>query len=96
MPARPLPQKPSAAWLQEGYGHIWMPYTQMQTAPLPQAAVATEGTRIILSEGTQLIDGVSSWWSACHGYNHPHIIDAITAQAQQIEIFCLSAVEIVV
>ncbi|MBT3305101.1 MAG: adenosylmethionine--8-amino-7-oxononanoate transaminase [Alphaproteobacteria bacterium] len=84
MPARPLPQKPSAAWLQEGYGHIWMPYTQMQTAPLPQAAVATEGTRIILSEGTQLIDGVSSWWSACHGYNHPHIIDAITAQAQQM------------
>ena len=59
-----------------------MPYTQMQTAPLPQAAIATEGTRIIMAEGRQLIDGVSSWWSACHGYNHPHIIDAITRQAE--------------
>lgn len=77
-----FPRTPLAAWLHEGYGHIWMPYTQMQTAPLPQAAIATEGTRIIMAEGRQLIDGVSSWWSACHGYNHPHIIDAITRQAE--------------
>ncbi|MBC8338959.1 MAG: adenosylmethionine--8-amino-7-oxononanoate transaminase [Alphaproteobacteria bacterium] len=81
---RPLPVSPSAAWLQEGYEHIWMPYTQMQTAPLPQAAVATEGSRITLDDGRQLIDGVSSWWSACHGYNHPHIVDAITRQAQRL------------
>ena len=78
------PRTPLAAWLQEGHDHIWMPYTQMQTAPLPEAAVATEGTRIILADGRQLIDGVSSWWSACHGYNHPHIIDAITAQAKSM------------
>ncbi|NQV84793.1 MAG: adenosylmethionine--8-amino-7-oxononanoate transaminase [Rhodospirillales bacterium] len=84
MAARSLPQRPTATWLQEGYKHIWMPYTQMQTAPLPQAAVATEGAHIILADGTQLIDGVSSWWSACHGYNHPHIIDAIVAQAQHM------------
>jgi len=68
--------------LHDGFEHIWMPYNQMQTTPFPEAAVATQGSRITLADGRQLIDGVSSWWSACHGYNHPHIIDAITAQAE--------------
>ena len=51
---------------------------------MPQAAVATEGTRITLADGNQLIDGVASWWSACHGYNHPHIQAAVIAQVQQM------------
>ena len=51
---------------------------------MPQAAVATEGTRITLANGNQLIDGVASWWSACHGYNHPHIQAAVIAQVQQM------------
>ena len=72
------------SWLKDGYAKIWMPYTQMETAPLPQAAVATEGTRITLANGNQLIDGVASWWSACHGYNHPHIQAAVIAQVQQM------------
>ena len=71
-------------WLQAGYDSIWMPYTQMQTAPLPQAAVATQGSRIILADGRELIDGVASWWAACHGYNHPHIVDAIQGQAARM------------
>ena len=65
------------SWLKDGYRHIWMPYTQMETAPLPEAAVATRGTRITLADGRELIDGVASWWSACHGYNHPHIRAAV-------------------
>ena len=72
------------SWLKDGYAKIWMPYTQMETAPLPQAAVSTEGTRITLADGNQLIDGVASWWSACHGYNHPHIQAAVIAQVQQM------------
>ena len=87
MTPQPLPKvtgtRPTA-WLNEGYANIWMPYTQMETAPLPQAAVATQGTRITLADGSQLIDGVASWWSACHGYNHPHIQDAVIAQARQM------------
>jgi adenosylmethionine-8-amino-7-oxononanoate aminotransferase len=67
-------------WVDAGYRHIWMPYTQMQTAPLPEAAVATDGARIRLADGRELIDGIASWWSACHGYNHPHIRDAVAAQ----------------
>ncbi|HPB91223.1 MAG TPA: aminotransferase class III-fold pyridoxal phosphate-dependent enzyme, partial [Rugosibacter sp.] len=56
---------------------LWLPYTQMATAPLPLVAVATEGVRIRLADGRDLIDGTSSWWTACHGYNHPHIQQAV-------------------
>jgi len=40
----------------------------------------TENCRIILEDGRELIDGIASWWTACHGYNHPHIRDAIARQ----------------
>ncbi len=69
-------------WLTTGYRHIWMPYTQMQTAPPPLKVRATEGARIILDDGRQLIDGIASWWSSCHGYNHPHIRDAMARQLE--------------
>ena len=63
--------------------HLWLPYTQMATAPPPLLAVATDhpsGVRIRLQDGRELIDGVSSWWTACHGYNHPHIRAALERQ----------------
>ena len=60
-------------WQQSGYRHVWMPYTQMQTAPWPIPVVATEGVYLALADGRKLIDGMASWWTACHGYNHPHI-----------------------
>ncbi|MBV9627201.1 MAG: adenosylmethionine--8-amino-7-oxononanoate transaminase [Xanthobacteraceae bacterium] len=59
---------------------IWRPYTQMQTAAPPLRAVRTEGTRIHLADGRVLIDGIASWWTACHGYNHPHIQAAVEQQ----------------
>ena len=67
-------------WLVKGWGHVWLPYAQMQNAPLPAAAARTEGSRIYLADGSVLIDGVASWWTACHGYNHPHIRDAVAEQ----------------
>ncbi|HTQ13486.1 MAG TPA: adenosylmethionine--8-amino-7-oxononanoate transaminase [Rhizomicrobium sp.] len=60
--------------------HIWLPYTQMKTTPAPLKAVGTTGTRILLDDGRELIDGIASWWTACHGYNHPHIRAAVEAQ----------------
>ena len=69
-------------WLEDGWRHVWLPYTQMQTAKLPLPAVRTEGSRIHLADGRVLVDGIASWWTACHGYNHPHIIQAVTAQLQ--------------
>jgi adenosylmethionine-8-amino-7-oxononanoate aminotransferase len=60
--------------------HIWLPYAQMKTAPPPLAVAATRGSRIVLADGRELIDGIASWWTACHGYNHPHIRDALERQ----------------
>jgi len=67
-------------WSEAGFAHIWLPYAQMKTTPRPLEAVATSGARIRLADGRELIDGVSSWWTACHGYNHPHIRAAVEAQ----------------
>ena len=60
--------------------HVWLPYTQMQTASQPLEAVATKGSLIRLADGRELIDGIASWWTACHGYNHPHILAALHRQ----------------
>lgn len=60
--------------------NVWMPYCQMATAPAPLEAARTEGVHIELSDGRKLVDGTASWWTACHGYNHPHIRSAVEAQ----------------
>jgi adenosylmethionine-8-amino-7-oxononanoate aminotransferase len=75
-----MPQPNCPDWLDAGLPHIWLPYTQMQTAPTPLTVVSTHGARIRLADGRELIDGISSWWTACHGYNHPHIRAAVNAQ----------------
>lgn len=64
--------------------NLWLPYRQAQTAPAPQIATRTEGARIFLDDGRSLIDGISSWWTACHGYNHPAIAAAVSAQLAQM------------
>jgi adenosylmethionine-8-amino-7-oxononanoate aminotransferase len=69
-------------WLTQGAPHIWRPYCQMKTARPPLPVVATRGSRLVLADGRELVDGLASWWTACHGYNHPHIADALR---QQIE-----------
>ncbi len=69
-------------WLTTGWNHVWLPYAQMQTAPLPLPVVRTTGSEIHLADGRILIDGIASWWTACHGYNHPHIIEAVATQLE--------------
>ncbi len=71
-------------WRSLGGENIWLPYTQMKMAAEPLLAVATEGSRIRLADGRELIDGVSSWWTACHGYNHPHILAAMREQLDRM------------
>ncbi|WP_025840589.1 adenosylmethionine--8-amino-7-oxononanoate transaminase [Asaia platycodi] len=63
---------------------IWLPYTQMKTAPTPLVATRTEGTTIVLEDGRELVDGIASWWTACHGYNHPHIRARVGAQLERM------------
>ncbi len=71
------------AWLQRGQRHVWRPYCQMKTAPAPLAVARTQGARIVLEDGRELVDGIASWWTACHGYNHPRIREAVRAQLER-------------
>jgi adenosylmethionine---8-amino-7-oxononanoate aminotransferase len=71
-------------WYAAGLDHVWLPYTQMKTASPPLAVAATRGSRIVLADGRELIDGIASWWTACHGYNHPHIRAAVERQLARL------------
>jgi adenosylmethionine---8-amino-7-oxononanoate aminotransferase len=68
---------PAPDWYAAGLDHVWLPYAQMKTASPPLPVTATHGSRIVLADGRELIDGIASWWTACHGYNHPHIRAAV-------------------
>src|SRR5947209_14163849 len=68
------------AWYSEGFDHVWLPYAQMKLMRPPLPVTGTHGCRITLSDGRELIDGIASWWTACHGYNHPHIRAAVERQ----------------
>ncbi|TNV21511.1 adenosylmethionine--8-amino-7-oxononanoate transaminase [Buttiauxella sp. B2] len=64
--------------------HIWHPYTSM-TQPLPvYPVVAASGCELQLADGKALVDGMSSWWAAIHGYNHPRLNQAMKDQIDQM------------
>jgi adenosylmethionine-8-amino-7-oxononanoate aminotransferase len=64
--------------------HIWHPYSAMHSG-LPVYPVASaRGVRLTLRDGRELIDGMSSWWSAIHGYNHPQLNEALQRQLQSM------------
>ena len=64
--------------------HLWHPYTST-IDPLPTYKVdSARGARLRLADGRELIDGMSSWGAACHGYNHPDINDAAEAQIKKM------------
>jgi len=71
-------------WYAAGLEHVWLPYAQMKTAAAPLPVVRTQGSRIVLADGRVLIDGIASWWTACHGYNQSHIRHAVAKQLKQM------------
>ena len=74
----------SPEWFSQGWEHIWLPYAQMQTIIPPRPVIGAEGCYIHLADGRNIVDGISSWWSTCHGYQHPHIVKAIQEQAGKL------------
>ncbi len=64
--------------------HIWHPYTSL-TSPLPVKMVeSARGVMLRLNDGRELVDGMSSWWSAIHGYNHPLLNRAAEQQLKKM------------
>ena len=60
---------------------LWHPYTST-IEPLPVfVAQRSHHNRLVLADGRELVDGMSSWWAAVHGYNHPRLLAALRAQA---------------
>lgn len=60
---------------------VWHPYASASQPPLLSAVSRTRANRIVLAEGRELVDGMSSWWAAVHGYNHPRLMEALHSQA---------------
>jgi adenosylmethionine-8-amino-7-oxononanoate aminotransferase len=63
---------------------IWHPYASATQAPDMFPVVSASGVRLTLADGRELIDGMASWWCAIHGYNHPALNKAVTAQLEQM------------
>ncbi|HDU8575523.1 TPA: adenosylmethionine--8-amino-7-oxononanoate transaminase [Vibrio diabolicus] len=64
--------------------HIWHPYTSTLTPLTCYPVESASGVHIKLEDGTELVDGMSSWWSTIHGYNHPHLNQAAHQQIDQV------------
>ena len=59
---------------------LWHPYAPMPAVVAPIVVTSARGVRLTLSDGTEVIDGMSSWWAAIHGYRHPVLDEAVRSQ----------------
>src|SRR5215831_213829 len=65
--------------------HVWHPYTQEQTAPLPLPISKAQGVYLYTEDGRKILDGISSWWVNIHGHSHPRLNEALYKQACELE-----------
>ena len=64
--------------------HLWHPYSSMTQPGNIWPVESASGVRLRLADGRELVDGMSSWWCAVHGYNHPVLNAALTEQAERM------------
>ena len=65
--------------------HLWHPYTPAGDGPEPLQIVAADGAYLELADGRRLLDATSSWWGILHGHRRPELIEALHAQARQLD-----------
>ena len=64
--------------------HVWHPYGGFPPSTTPLQVVTAQGTRLTLADGRELVDGMSSWWAAIHGYRNPVLDNAARAQLDRM------------
>ncbi|MFE3080527.1 adenosylmethionine--8-amino-7-oxononanoate transaminase [Nocardia tengchongensis] len=64
--------------------HVWHPYGGFPASTEPLVVASASGTRLTLADGRELVDGMSSWWAAVHGYQHPVLDAALLAQSRKM------------
>jgi adenosylmethionine-8-amino-7-oxononanoate aminotransferase len=64
--------------------HVWHPYGPMPGIRAPLVVESASGVRLRLDDGRELVDGMSSWWAAIHGYRHPVLDDAVRGQLDRM------------
>jgi adenosylmethionine---8-amino-7-oxononanoate aminotransferase len=64
--------------------HVWHPYSSMASPATPLLIDSAEGVRLRTADGRELVDGMSSWWCAIHGYRHPELDEALRRQSSSM------------
>lgn len=79
-----VPLRSTEHWMALDRAYVWHPYSAIGSDLPVFPVVSAEGVRLKLADGRELIDGMSSWWCAIHGYNHPQMNQALEAQVRQM------------
>ena len=72
-------------WIERDAAVCWHPFTQHETEPAPLPVVRAHGSRLVLEDGRELIDGISSWWATLHGHGQADIARAISEQVGRLD-----------
>lgn len=77
---QPTALEPANHLIETDRQHVWHPYSAIGAEQPIYPVASAQGTKLHLTDGRQLIDGMSSWWCAIHGYNVPELNDAVKHQ----------------